>query len=135
MEGMMACMYADAVELIKKKAGEMKLDQVELADKANISPSQVSRIFSLKSTASSENLVNLAIAVQLPPNHILEIAGRLPKQPETDPLTEEGIYILKQLEGNNKEDAVRYLRMRMEVAEKQGKYDAPKRKERPSKVG
>lgn len=130
----MACMYADAIEQIKNKAAVLKLDQVELASKANISPSQVSRILKQKSIASTETLAALAKAVDLPEVYILEVAGRISEPPKTDALTEEGIYILQQLEGENKKDAVRYLRMRLQVAEEQGKYE-PKRKARSSKAG
>ena len=127
-------MYADAIDLIKQKAAALKLDQVELANKANISPSQVSRIFKRKSIASTETLAALAKAVDLPEIYILEVAGRISETPNTDPLTEEGIYLLQQLQGENKVDAVRYLRLRLQVAEEQGKYDT-KRKTRPSKAG
>jgi transcriptional regulator with XRE-family HTH domain len=127
-------MYADAVELIKTKAKELGLDQVKLARRSNISTSQVSRIFSLKSTASQENLANLAIAVNLPPEHILRVAGTLPTKPDSDPLTEEGLYVLQQLEGREKEDAIRFLRLRLQVQEERSRYSA-KGKERIAESG
>ena len=115
----MTCMYAEAVELIKQKAKDLKLDQVELATKANISPSQISRIFSFKSTASSENLANLAVAVRLPPDHILEIAGVLPHGPSQDGTLKKITHLYHTLkEPTNKKRALEFLEFLSEQEEK-----------------
>lgn len=127
----MRCMYAEAVEILKKKKDQIKIDQVELAKKANISPAQVSRIFKMKSTASTETLASLATALDLPAASILEIAERLPKTPESDPIIEEGTHILQQLKELDMESAksaVGYLQITLQVAQEKGRYDARNRK-------
>jgi transcriptional regulator with XRE-family HTH domain len=138
-DDMMRYMYAEAIEILKNKKIHLKMDQVELAEKANISPAQVSRILTLKSVASTETLASLATALGLPAASILQIAERLPKSPESDPLIEEGTHILQQLKDLDMEsakNAVGYLQITLQVAQDKGKYDARNRKgkTRPSTV-
>jgi len=76
--------------------------------------------------------VEMAKALGLPPEEFFRRLGIFPTKPDSDPLTEEGIHVLKQLEGLEKEDGVRYLKMRLQVQQERGKYDVRKRKERPS---
>ncbi len=127
--------YESAIDFLKDLARTKRLSQSEIAKKSKLSDAQVSRIFSMESIASDESLVALALAVGNSPDNVLRIAGRLPPKPDTDPLTEEGIYILERLEGEELEEAVRQLRLRQQVAEERGKYDTRKRKTRPAEPG
>lgn len=131
----MPCMsYQEAVERLKEVARQNHLSQGEIAKRAHLSDSQVSRIFSMESTASTEALTALALAVGDAPESVLRMAKRLPIKPDTDPVTEEGIHILHELQGEYKEDAVRYLRMRREVQEERERGNA-RGKKRPATSG
>ncbi len=72
--------------------------------------------------------MDIAEAMNLPPERLFRLAGIFHEKPEPDPLIEEGIHILHRLEGENKEEAIRQLRLRLQVAEERGKYNGRKRK-------
>ncbi len=104
------------------------MSPAELARKAGIDKGIISRILNRERRPSPESLEAIARALKLPSETVFRAAGLLPSKVKTDPLTEEGLYILQQLEGEDKEDALRYLRMRLQVAEERGKYSVRKRK-------
>jgi transcriptional regulator with XRE-family HTH domain len=129
----MACMYADAVEMLKNRADELKLAQVEIADKANISESQVSRIFRLESTASSETLVALAKVVGLPQKLVLQVAGRLDADPDSNQVIERINSRAADLPPDEQEGVLAFIEMRHKIVEQRGKYEAPKKDSRKTK--
>lgn len=100
-----------------------------LARKAGIDKGIISRTLNRERKPSPESLEAIARALKLPPEAVFRAAGLLPPKAETDPLIEEGTHILQQLEGEDKEDAIRYLRMRLQVAEERGEYNVRKKKE------
>lgn len=82
----------------------------------------------------SDALVSIARAFGLPPDEVFRAAGIFPPKPSTDSLTDEGIHILQQLEGEYKDEALRQLRLRLQVQEERGKSNVGKRKARPSEA-
>lgn len=94
--------YKEAVELLRAKADDMGLSQKELAGKAHLSMSQVSRIFSLQSTASAEALAALARAVDYPEDGILRLAKRMSPKPDEDPWVAEMEYKLRLLKNEDR---------------------------------
>jgi len=125
--------YNDAIEILRERA--KGLSQTQLAKKSHLSDSQISRIFKLESKASDDALVSLAKAVDYPSETILKIVHNLKEPSGDDPIVEEGIYILQQLEGEDREDALRYLRLRKQVVEERGKNNVRKNKTRPATSG
>lgn len=126
--------YEDAIEILMKNAKTSGLSQTEIARKSHLSDSQISRIFRFESKASDDALVALAKAFNYPSETILKIAHNLTEL-KTDPITEEALHILNKLEGEDKEEALRYLRMRREIAEERDERNAKKRKARPATSG
>lgn len=106
-------------------------DMVRLSRDA-ISNAQISRILSGQRKPGEDTLNGIARAFGLSPVQVYRAAGLLPPDKSIDALTEEGIEILHELEPSEKEDAIRYLRLRRQVQEERGKYNARKRKERPA---
>ena len=104
------------------------ISPAELARKAGIDKGIISRILNRERRPSPESLEAIARALRLPSETVFRAAGLLPSRAKADPLIEEGLHILQQLEGEDKEDALRYLRMRLQVAEERGKYSVRKRK-------
>lgn len=108
--------------------------QADLARASGLTRQSISYYLSEKSKQPDEfALQKLAKAFRLPPEEVYRAAG-VPLSPvKTDPLIEEGTYILQQLQGEDKVDALRFLRMRLQVKEERESYNA-KRKPRPSKT-
>lgn len=99
--------------------------QSDLARASGLTRQSISYYISDRSKQPDEfALQKIAKAFKLPLEEVYRAAGILPPKPNSDPLTEEGLYILQQLEGENKKDALRYLRMRLQVAQEQGTYNA-----------
>lgn len=121
-----ASMYADAVEIIKKYAKEKGLNQTELARRANTSVAQVSRVLSFKSTASEENLINLAIAVGYPPDGILRVAGKLPTEVSIDEVTRAAVHLMADMDKEDREEILEYVRMRHKRAQDHNKLQSSK---------
>ena len=82
----------------------------------------------------SDALVSIARALSLAPDVVFRAAGIFPPKPGDDVLVEEGLRILQQLDGEDREDAIRYLRMRQQVADQRGKANA-RDKKRPARSG
>lgn len=106
--------------------------QSELATKANLSRTAINDVINGKAKGGYKYAVAIAEAANRPLEEALQAAGILPLQPNSDPLTKEGLYILQQLEGEEKEDAIRYLNMRLQVQEEREKKNVRKTKTKPS---
>jgi len=105
--------------------------QNELANRANIGRAIINKTESGSNDPAPKTLQALARAFGYPVEALYRIAGYLPVVPNNDPLIEEGIFILKQLEGEDKEEALRYLRLRREVQSQRG-HHAQRGKPRPA---
>lgn len=118
----------DFSEWLSAQLKNRNMSPAELARKAGIDKGIISRTLNRERKPSPESLEAIAHALKLPSEAVFRAAGLLPSGVEADSLTEEGVYILQQLEGEDKEDAIRYLRMRLQVAEERGKYSLRRRK-------
>lgn len=98
--------------------------QSDLSYRANISRGTLSNILSGSRKIGTDVILAIARALHLPPEAVFRAAGILPPTPEADALTEEGLHILNQLEGEDKEEALRYLRLRREVQDERKKRHA-----------
>ena len=118
----------DFAEWLNTQLKIRDMSPAELSRKAGIDKGVISRALSRERKLSPDTLEAVARAFRLPLETVFRAAGLLPAEQEADALVEEGLYILQQLKGEDKEDAIRYLRMRLEVAEEKGEYHARKRK-------
>lgn len=107
--------------------------QNELATRAGLARQIVNRIEAGQVEPAARTLQALATALGIPVQTLFRVVGYLPKDPSADPLIEEGIHILQQLEGEYKEEALRQLRMRMQLQEEHTK--SGRRRERSSAPG
>jgi transcriptional regulator with XRE-family HTH domain len=90
--------YETAIQTLKERADIQGLSQKDIAQKSHISTAQISRIFSLQSTASDEALIAIALVVKYPPEQILRLAKKLPPIQDADPWIGEMEYRLRQLQ-------------------------------------
>ena len=122
--------YPEAIELIKKRSGEMKLSQVELAGKSGVSTSYLSRVFALEREASDQVLVDLATAVKFPPLEILRLAKRLPPEPHKDETLQRIDYLYSTLRtSESKKQAMEYIEF-LKTQEERAEYnvESPRKK-------
>ena len=117
---------------ILNKLNERNWSQADLARASGLTRQSIHYYLSEKSKQPDEfALQKLAKAFRLPPEEVYRAAGMPLSPTETDPLIDEGVYILQHLEGEDKVDAIRFLRMRLQVKEER---EIGKRKPRPSKT-
>lgn len=122
----MSCMaYVDAIEEIKKRADELGYSQLEISNLSSLSTAQVSRIFSLKSTASQDTLVSLARAVKLSPNVIIEISTGTNSKKTA--YIQQIDYIVTDLPEDEQVNVLEYARLRQRLAEEKEKRGTAKR--------
>lgn len=128
----MRSMRSELIDVLQAWLDEKGWNQAELARRTNRTTGAISLVFTGQRRASAELLIDIATAMGKPPERVLRIAGLLPPKPEVDALTEEGVHILEQLEGEDLEEGIRQLRLRLEVQEERGKYGVRRRKEKPA---
>jgi transcriptional regulator with XRE-family HTH domain len=106
--------------------------QSELATHAKLSRTAINDVINGKAKGGYKYAIAIAEAANRPLEEALQAAGLLPLDPDSDPLTKEGLHILQQLEGEEKKDAIRYLNMRLSVQEEREKKNVKRTKEKPS---
>lgn len=119
-------------EILQQMIEEKGWTQAELARRAHRGRSVINEVVSGRHKVGRDLGVALARAFNIPPDVLFQRLGLFPPDPDSDPITEEGIHILRQLEGEYKHRAIRLLKV---VAEEQGDYDVSKRKRRPASSG
>ncbi len=122
-------------EILLQMIKDAGMTQAGLARRAGRQRSVINEVVLGRRNVGRDLGIDLARAFKITPNLLFQKLGLFPMGPDSDPLTEEGIHILEQLEGEDKEEAVRQLRLRQQVAEERGKYDTRKRKTRPATPG
>lgn len=118
----MSCImaYPDAIEAINKRVKEKNVPREDLAKAAEVSKSYLSRLLSLKRTASDQVLMNLAQAVKLDPLEILRVANRIPREPsDNDELDKQIMYLVKLLPVSEKEKIAKRLELETQIYEQQ----------------
>jgi transcriptional regulator with XRE-family HTH domain len=113
---------------ILKELEKRDWSQADLARHAGVSRAAISDIVSGKRGLGRDLAVAISEALDTPLEEVYRAAGLLPPKPEGDTLTEEGLHILIKLDEHEKQDAIRFLRMRLDVQEERGKYEAKKKR-------
>jgi len=114
---------------LQREREQRDWSQNELATRAGIGRGIVNKTEAGRNDPAPQTLRALARALGYPVDRLYRLVGFLPSDPGKDPLTEEGLHILQQLEGEDKEDAIRYLRLRRQVQEER-RRGVRKRRER-----
>jgi transcriptional regulator with XRE-family HTH domain len=112
---------------------EHELTQSQLARMAGVTRGAINGILSGARGPGPELCLAIAKALNIPPEEIFREAGLLPFQPDKDNLVELITHLSEQLPTDEeKEDVAIYIRHRLQIAEKRGKYET-KDKNRTSK--
>jgi len=112
------------VEWLKEEADKKGLSQAEIARKGSLSKSQVSRVFSMTIAPSQEFILAISRVFQLSPEVVFIKAGLLPERNERNEKINEVVHILEQLDEENQSDVAEYVRLRLEIQERRGNYEA-----------
>jgi len=107
-------------EWLLKKLQEMDWKQADLARRSGITTGSISNYINGR-IPDKKALIKIAKAFKMPAETIFQLAGVLPEESKPDELTKEGIYILQRLNLEEKEDAIRYLRLRLKIQEERKK--------------
>ena len=99
----------------------LNLSQVELAKKARLDKSIISRLINRERKPTPETLISISKAINYPPEEVFRWAGLLPPEKEKDQLTEEAEFLLSQLTEPQRKQAVKFIRF---LAEEKGEYNA-----------
>ena len=99
----------------------LNLSQVELAKKARLDKSIISRLINRERKPTPETLISISKAINYPPEEVFRWAGLLPPEKEKDHLTEEAEFLLSQLTEPQRKQAVKFIRF---LAEEKGEYNA-----------
>lgn len=115
-------------EWLAREREKRSWSQSQLARRAGMSRSVINQVERQQFAPSPSTLQSIARALGYPIEQVYRLAGYLPPVPELDPLVEEGAYILGQLEGEDKEDAIQYLRFRLDRQRQRRKKSAASRR-------
>ena len=97
-------------------------NQSALAARAHVTRTTVSDYINGKRRNYDKTvLVNVAEAFGIPVEEVFVAAGVFQPKPGYNVLALEGLHILQQLEGEELEDAIRYLRLRRQVQEERSR--------------
>ena len=99
----------------------LDISQVDLAKKARLDKSIISRLINRERKPTPETLISIAKAINYPPEEVFRWAGLLPPETEKDNLTEEAEFLLSQLTEPQRKQAVKFIRF---LAEEKGEYNA-----------
>jgi len=95
----------------------LNLSQIELARKARLDKSIISRLINRERKPTPETLLAIAKAINYPPEEVFRWAGFLPQNIEKDHLTEEAEFLLSQLSPYQRQQAVKFIRFLAEEKE------------------
>jgi transcriptional regulator with XRE-family HTH domain len=115
-------LLTDFSQWLRDELAKKGLVQADIARRAGLSPSQVSRIINARSAPSQDALASIARSLRLPPEEVFRRAGLLPPIPGEDTEITELDHIARQLDETNKNDLVRYARLRLQIQEEKGEY-------------
>lgn len=99
----------------------LNLSQVELARKARLDKSIISRLINRERKPTPETLLAISKAINYPPEEVFRWAGFLPQNTVKDHLTEEAEFLLSQLSLYQRQQAVKFIRF---LAEEKGGNNA-----------
>jgi transcriptional regulator with XRE-family HTH domain len=130
MDGNIFCMsYDDMVIFIKARMNELGMNQSDLAQKSELSASQISRILKLESTPSQDAIAAISRALHLPAETLFRKAGLLPSISEMDELKAAILDEAKDMTEQEKRSLLAFIRSTKQMrtpASKQGSMPASK---------
>jgi transcriptional regulator with XRE-family HTH domain len=77
------------VEWLQNELDRKNMNQAELANRANISPAQISRILSHQSSPSADSIIAISKAIGVHPEFALRLAGYLPALTDSHKVAEQ----------------------------------------------
>jgi transcriptional regulator with XRE-family HTH domain len=104
---------------LTEKLNENRISMRELARKSGISHSTISQVVNGAQPPTYEFCIAIAKGLGLPPDEVLALAGKLPKQPELTPELQEWIYLFEQLTEDDKAELMQLGRYKVGRREKQ----------------
>lgn len=92
-------------DLIKKRLKELRMSQVDFADRLSMTSSQISRIISGDRGTTLENLIAIADVLQIEHTYFLLVAAGKNPDPNTDEWVEEQDHKLRMISLKNRDIA------------------------------
>jgi transcriptional regulator with XRE-family HTH domain len=109
------------IEYILEYLDRQNLSQAELARRADISPSQLSKILNRTSAPGREACEGLAHALKLPPDQVMQMAGLLPKRDARSTLIDRIVHLVEQMPPEEQERFVSLAEWTVEQQERKAK--------------
>jgi transcriptional regulator with XRE-family HTH domain len=110
-------------EWLKSNLKRKGLSQTELAEIIGVRPAQISRIISGERGTTPDTLEGIARAFGVPIQSVYIAAGLIPSVSEEKELINQLLHLTAQLPEQDQQDILEYARMRVQLAEKRGKYE------------
>lgn len=119
---------------LKEELKKANISQTELAEKVNLTSSQISRIISGERGTTIDVLEGIARTLRIPPENVFRIAAGLGPKSEKSNLIQQIEYLVLDLPEEEQDNIYQYALLRHRLAEERGKYDAQKddKNKRPS---
>lgn len=110
-------MKADFSEWLILEIKKRGWSQADLARETGITSGGVSNLFNSTRGPSPETCISIARAFGYPPELVFRKAGLLPEKSETDQITEQAIFLFKQLGLGDKEEIIELMEAKIRRAE------------------
>jgi transcriptional regulator with XRE-family HTH domain len=105
---------------LSDKLEEKEWKQADLAKRSGMTAGAISNYVNGR-TPDKIALSKIAKAFKIPPETIFQIAGILPEEVMLDEVTKEATYIFQRLNEEEKENAIRHLRLTLKIQEERKK--------------
>lgn len=105
------------------RLNERNWSQSNLARASGITRGGISNLVNHVRTPDAATCQSIGLALNIPPEDIFRVAGLLPPKPEESALDRKIIFLVSTLPTEeDKEDVLRYIELRHQLAEERGKY-------------
>jgi transcriptional regulator with XRE-family HTH domain len=105
-------------EFLLEELRTRNMTQAELARKSHVTPAQISRIISGQRGAESETLNSIADALDIPPEQIFRIAGKMSAAVNIDEKAQQIAHEVRDLPVQDKEEVLAFIRMKKNLRKK-----------------
>lgn len=120
----------DLVDFLWHKMGVKGIAPIDVTKRTGLSASQVSKILNRESPAGPKALDCFADALNLPRELLYQYAGILSKPIKSDEKRQELLHLYDQMNPDNKEDTIDYVRMKIEKQEREKKKNGKRDKDK-----